>query len=427
MASAGSQRKSCSKCSSRQWVIPCEGCHELFCIMHAGIHREELATQLDVVQQQSNHLHNIFNQYEKLQEHPLFSAIDVWEHDCILKIQQTAQKARNDIKQLHEEVNTEMKTMFNQFDEQIRSAREHREYTEIEINQWKEQLLNIKKQLETPCDIELIKDNSLPSIDLIKINSTKKSITMLNPSCHQTGQIHDDKSSKECLINDDVDKTETSTDKENHTPTIESNSLLSKSQSNDSSTALKEEPQTTLSTLTISPVLLDPTKTHHVLLLQSCSTIQSNLVQILKDFTDDQLRVLSEEEDLFDQIKSAEQTTLFIDNYLITSDEGNCLLDNISQLDNVQFMYIRGIPPKDDDERDIFFNRHTKVKAVFESEQRLTTQWILDTVNEYRKTGDFYCDAGDKEKGRECFEKGIALYKSLSTVLDKIRRPQLNK
>ncbi|CAF0856520.1 unnamed protein product [Rotaria sordida] len=421
MASSINEKSSCSICGVRRWILPCDGCHKLFCITHATDHRAELTTQLNNIQQQYDHLQLIYNQYEKVQEHPLFSLIDVWEHDTIIKIQQNAQKVRDELRQIHEESNNQMKTIFNQFNELIRIGRETNDYTEIEINQWKEQLINIRKQLETPYDIELISDNNLPSIHLIKINAIKPNIMFNISSFSQTTQLYEDTNNIKCSCdNDELDKQQSTIVDINDKTTVEF------SESNESNAISKEEFETNLNSCNISSIepqlLLDPTKNNHLLFLQLSSTIQSQIPQILNQLTDHHLQIFNQKEDFLNQLQCCEQTISFIDISNISLDEQNYLLDTISELNNVYYIYLRGIPSEDDDECSNFFRRYPKIKAMFENEQRLMVQWAIDTANEYKKTGDMYIEKGDKDNGRKCFEQGITLYKRLSAFLNEKRR-----
>ncbi|CAF2601483.1 unnamed protein product [Rotaria sp. Silwood2] len=422
MASSNNEKSSCSICGVRRWIFPCDGCHKSFCITHAPNHRAELTTQLTSIQQQCEHLQRIFNQHEKAQEHPLFSLIDVWEHDTIIKIQQNAQKVRDELRQIHDESNNQMKTIFNQFSEQIRIGRETDDYTEIELNQWKEQLINIKKQLETPCDIELIPDNNLSPIHLIKINVTKSNLISNISSFAPTSQLHEDTNNIECSCdNDELDKQQQSTIVD-----INDKSSVEFSESNEPNTVWKEEAETNLNLCDISSaeshLLLDPTKNSHLLFLQLSSIIESQIPQILNQLTDHRLQIFDQKEAFLNQLQHCEQIISFIDISNILSDEQNCLLDKILELDNVYYIYIRGIPSEDDDERSNFFRRYPKIKGMFENEQRLMVQWAIDTANEYKKTGDMYIEKGDKDNGRKCFEQGITLYKRLSVFLNEKRR-----
>jgi len=83
-------------------IFKCEGCAQVFCRKHAIEHRDILSHQLDEIvleydtlqqttvenKDKNNHLHSLINQ------------IDKWEKDSIEKIQQTAQKARQQVNEL---------------------------------------------------------------------------------------------------------------------------------------------------------------------------------------------------------------------------------------------------------------------------------------------------------------------------------------
>jgi hypothetical protein len=412
MASSINTKKPCSKCGSEVWVFQCDGCHASFCVKHAGDHRVELTAQLNNIQEQHNHLQHIYNQHEKRQEHPLFSQIDVWEHDTIAKIMQTAQTARDELRKLLDELNNRMKILLNQFNNQIQTGRQTENYTEIELDQWKEQLINIKKQLETPSNIELIPDNNLPPIHLIKVNITKQNTFIQELSL---SQLDEDTNNIECYCN------------EPESSIIDINTeCTSVLEQNEPSTIAKEEPEINLDSCDILTTesdifLLDPTKNNYLVLLQLSPFLQSELLTILNQLTDHAVQIFNQKDNCFNELQCSEQTTIFIDLFDTSLNEQIRFLDNISQLDNVYFIYIRGIPSEDDTERADFFKRYSKIKAVFDNEQRLMVQWAIDTANEYKKTGDIYVKNGEKDKGRKCFEQGITLYKCLSVFLNKKR------
>lgn len=398
MASSTNEKKPCSKCGSHAWVFPCEGCHASFCVKHAPEHRQELEIQLNQIQEESKLLQKIHHQYEECQDHPLFSQIAVWEQDTIAKIIQTAQTVRDELRQLLDESNDRKKRMFNEFDDLLQTGRQTEHYNEIELEQWKEQLMNIKKQIETPCDIELIPDKTVPSIDLIKINTRKESLLF-----SQTIQISEDSNNIECSCDDELDKSQSSIVEVITQCTIP-----------------KEESSELMTTL--SSTLIDSIENNHLILLQLSPDNPSQLLPILNQLTDHNLKIFDTEEDCLNGLQCEKQATIFIDLFNRSLNGQDCFLDKISELRNTYFIYIRGNPSEDDNERADFFRRYSKIKAIFESEERLMVQWAIDTANELKKTGDQCVKDGDKDKGRQCFEQGIALYKRLSAFLNEKRR-----
>jgi hypothetical protein len=395
MASNTNQKKQCSKCGSNGWVFPCEGCQASFCVKHAPEHRQELDFQLKHIQGDLKILQNIHSQHEECQDHPLLSQIDVWEQDTIAKINQTAQIARDELRKLIDESNDRKKKMFKEFHEQLQTGRQTEQYTEIELEQWKKQLIDIKNQMETPSDIELIPDKTVPPIELIKINVTKEGLLFSQP----TQILEDSNSDIECSC----DKTESSALES----TIECENLQSESLER---------------TTTSCSALRESIENNHLVVFQSSSDNQSPLLTILNQLTDHKMEIFNTEEECLNSLQCGEQATIFIDFFNRPLNEQDCFLDKISEMHNVYYMYIRGNPSEDDNERAEFFRRYSKIKAIFESEERLMVQWALDTANELRSTGDRYVEIGDKNKGRQYFEQGIVLYKRLSTYLNEKRR-----
>lgn len=177
---------------------------------------------------------------------------------------------------------------------------------------------------------------------------------------------------------------------------------------------------TTLSTE--SQHLLDPTKQQDLLILQLPSTTRSFVSEIYNQLTNHHLQIFHEQEIFISQLDICEQAITFINTSDMSPNDQFCLLDKISEINNVYYIYIHGRPFEDDEKRKEFFLRYPKIKAMFESEQRLMVQWAMDTVNEYKLTGDFYVELGDQDKARQCFQSGIDLYENLSKFFNEKRR-----
>jgi hypothetical protein len=168
--------------------------------------------------------------------------------------------------------------------------------------------------------------------------------------------------------------------------------------------------------------LLDPTVNDNLILLQ-LTTIESKLPAIFEKLTNGHLQIFNDVSSCRAELTQNKSTRIVIDICGISSEERANLLNDLSELEYLYSVYIRDVPPVEDDEREAFFSRYSIISAMFDDEQRLVVQWVLDTVNEYKKTGDMYVDNGDKDKAAECFAEGVALYKRLSTFLDENRRP----
>lgn len=408
MAQSPNTRKQCSKCGSQKLVYPCDGCEVLFCSVHQFEHHEELKIQLDNIEEQCNYLRNIHDEHGKCQEHPLFSQIDVWEQDTIAKIKETAETARHDLEQLINESNNQMKNTIEQLKLQLQNKRQIEDFTEIDLNQWKEQLINIKKQLETPCDIELMSDKNSPPIHLIKVNSSTK-----NPPLSQQITLCEEQNTTEYSCDNELDKSQL---------TDTSECTLDSQEHEPSAIPKEEQSQILCERLTTEcEIYLDPTQSNHFVLLQLSNTTQSKILEIYNQLTTHSIEIINQADDYLDKLRCTAQTTIFIDFFQTSLNEQRCLFDSIFQLANIYSVYIRGVLPENGNERNGFVREYPKIKAVFDHEERLMVQWVIDTVNEYKRTGDMYVKIDEKVKGGKCFQEGITLYKNLSEFLNKKR------
>jgi uncharacterized UBP type Zn finger protein len=168
MASSSSNiKQSCVKCDKGGGIAICSGCQQQFCVKHFIEHRQELATQMDHVGQQHDLLQRDLTT-ENI-EHPLLSRIDDWEQTSIQKIRKAAEEARLNLRKHLDNTNldnikNQLKTSLDQLTKDFQSSRETDDYTEIELKKWIEQLEELRRQLEKPSTIEMIDDDSTPSM-----------------------------------------------------------------------------------------------------------------------------------------------------------------------------------------------------------------------------------------------------------------------
>ncbi|CAF1161374.1 unnamed protein product [Adineta ricciae] len=410
------EKKPCIKCGCKNWVLLCDGCHRYYCVEHVLEHRTELSTQLNDIEQEYENLKQSFKPHEKPQEHPLLSQIDVWEHDAILKIQHSAQIARDELRQLLNEYNNRMKTVLQQFSQQLHDGRQENDFTEIELNQWKEQLQTIRQQFEAPADIKLMQDKQILPIYFLKVAITQapvlfspSSISELTAaSCSEIENVH-------CSYDDELDETQ-STMTDTNDNVIPQRTCL---EIHEPAAILKEEERETNHE---QQVLLDPTKSQHLAVLHLCPTNQSQIIEILPKLTKHPIELFNQRDDYLNKLQSMEQTTVFVDITNSSANERISLLDELCQFDSISLVYIQGKSFEDDEDRSYVFRRYPKIRAMFENVQRLLVQWSLDTINEYQNAGDRYIEQCDKVRARYCFEEGIKLYEYLSVFLNDKRR-----
>jgi hypothetical protein len=75
---------------------------QIFCRKHLNEHRDLLNHQLDEIVLEHDTLQQtiVENKTEKNKQHPILKQIDKWEQDSIVKIQQIAEEARQQVKNL---------------------------------------------------------------------------------------------------------------------------------------------------------------------------------------------------------------------------------------------------------------------------------------------------------------------------------------
>ena len=301
------EKKPCIKCGCKNWVLRCDGCHRFYCVEHVLEHRTELSTQMNGIEQEYENLKQLFEPHGKHQEHPLLSQIDVWEHDAILKIQHSAQRARDELRQLLNEYNNRMKTALQQFSQQLHDGRQENDFTEIELNQWKEQLQTIRQQFEALADIELMQDKQTVPIYFMKVAITQ-STTLFSPSsisemttvsCSEIENVH-------CSHGEELDETQSNMidTNDNVIPQLTCSEIHEP-------TAIPKEEE--IETNHEHQVRLDPTKSQPLVILHLCPTNQSQIVQVLPKLTKHPIQIFNQRDDYLNTLQSMEQTTAFVD------------------------------------------------------------------------------------------------------------------
>ena len=102
----------------------------------------------------------------------------------------------------------------------------------------------------------------------------------------------------------------------------------------------------------------------------------------------------------------------------ITLDELERLLEKVSVIDHVEWIYVLGEPPNNRADRNQFFNRFSQVCIFSSDEQEIAVKWILDTINNCRFLGNQFSQSGDKASARKYFQRGLDLYNSLEKFFE---------
>jgi hypothetical protein len=140
-------------------LFMCRGCEKDFCMSHATQHRQELGKQLDELTLD----HDQFKQKlmeQSFIETPYYSrlkqTIQQWEEESIDKIHQVANDARKDFEQMIEQHSKQLTEVLSKIAHEIDHARKDDEYFETDIQQWTQQLDQLKNKLAKPptCNIQ---------------------------------------------------------------------------------------------------------------------------------------------------------------------------------------------------------------------------------------------------------------------------------
>ena len=164
--------------------------------------------------------------------------------------------------------------------------------------------------------------------------------------------------------------------------------------------------------------LLNQIKTTNVILLEMLTSNGSDLSTGLQKLIEGRYYSIDRSSNWLSELKQSEQqSALIVDMFGSSLKEQDKQLTDICEQTEIRSIYIRGIPPDTDTDRQDFFFKYPMIKAMFANEKSLLAQWALDTANEYKRIGDRYIAQGDKDLAQQYFTKGVTLYKRLSTYL----------
>jgi hypothetical protein len=150
-------------------------------------HRERLTKQMEKVYSYHDRIQQLITDDTKLfSNQPLLKKIDEWEQESILKIQQTANNVRQELKDVLTKHTIEMEEIFSQISQELKKVRVENNYIETDIQTWKTKLHQLKKDIQTPKTIHIEQDKQINSF-INKIKLCQLSID----SFHQAvGDIH---------------------------------------------------------------------------------------------------------------------------------------------------------------------------------------------------------------------------------------------
>ena len=168
MGVSTTSKKRCVTCEKNGGILICDGCQQSFCGKHVMEHRDKLGVQLDCLVQE----HDLMKLQVELMStnHVLFKQIDQWEKESIMKIQDAANHARENLRKILGQSKQRFSKKFDDIREDFQSSRAADDYSENDLTQWTNDLKTLKKEIESPDEIEIFK-NKEKAINLIEIKT----------------------------------------------------------------------------------------------------------------------------------------------------------------------------------------------------------------------------------------------------------------
>jgi hypothetical protein len=166
MSASVTGKKQCVTCSKNGGIMTCDGCQQSFCGKHSVEHRQELTNQLDGIMQEHDLLQQELGQSSI--DNSLLKQINKWEKESITKIQVAAKVARADLQQILDRSKEQLSKACHDIAVNLHSSREADDFSENDLNQWIEQLKELKLEITSPLSLKLIEDEQ-SKISLIAI------------------------------------------------------------------------------------------------------------------------------------------------------------------------------------------------------------------------------------------------------------------
>ena len=165
-------KRHCVTCGKRKIAYKCEGCSQYFCLIHLPDHHQAFSKELDEIEQKSDLFREtLIEQRKNPHKQSLIQEINQWEEDSIQKIQQTANKARQVLLERAGENVNEIEIKLTKLTTELNEIRKENDFNEIDLNEFKRRLEQLKEELRKPSNISIRQDSS-PFIIKISVSTT---------------------------------------------------------------------------------------------------------------------------------------------------------------------------------------------------------------------------------------------------------------
>ncbi|CAF4073384.1 unnamed protein product [Rotaria sp. Silwood2] len=173
-------RLHCVKYRKQRATSKCAGCLQDLCYNHLTDHCEQLSKELDEIEINRN----LFRQTLTEQtNHPkndsLMEEINKWKEDSIIKIQQIAEECKQLLIQYTNKYFNQLEIDLVKLTDQLRQTRQENDFNEIDLNQLKEKLTQLKKDLDQPPKVSITQDSTCFIKKISIIRSSRKCISYI--------------------------------------------------------------------------------------------------------------------------------------------------------------------------------------------------------------------------------------------------------
>lgn len=154
------EKTCCITCKKDKVAYKCNGCLQDFCFNHLNEHREQFGKQLEELENQRNFLRQIHLEEKTYsQKHVSFQQVNQWEQQSILKIKQTANKARESLMEYIDEYIEDIEMKLSKLTKEIKETRDENDFNEIILSELKEKLNELEDDFNLSSNI-IIRRNS---------------------------------------------------------------------------------------------------------------------------------------------------------------------------------------------------------------------------------------------------------------------------
>jgi chromosome segregation ATPase len=176
----GISKAHCVKCGKERSTLKCAGCSQDFCFDHLPDHRQELSEQLDEIEMNRDSLRQTLNeQTNSPKQHLLIKQIDQWEEDSIKIIEQTAKQCRELLFEHTTKFINPIEINLTKLTDEMREIRKENDFNEIDLNQLKNKLAQIAKELDKPANVSVQQGSASLINTICIVESSRKFVFII--------------------------------------------------------------------------------------------------------------------------------------------------------------------------------------------------------------------------------------------------------